>query len=274
MRIKTIALMLALNCLTWALLGQTHGFKHPTADDFEADINRCPCDNKDRRDAVVELFRKLGAAEGEVKLVPFKRGKNIVVTLPGSGEGIIVVGAHYDKVGGGCGAIDNWTGVVILARLYGSFRQINRAKTFVFAGFALEEKGLEGSTAMARTIPKKDRKSYCAMVNLDCFGFAVPQILSNVSTPSLEKFTREVAERTHIPIHSGRITTAGADSEPFMDQGIPAISLHGLSERGFRLINDFHDQPDQVRSASLFAGYALAFNLLSALDKVECDSLR
>lgn len=275
MRATTVvALVLFLNSFTWTLPGQPQGFKHPTADDFQADIDRCPCDNKDRRDAVVELFRESGAAEEDVKLVSFRRGENVIVTLPGSGEGILVVGAHYDKVGGGCGAIDNWTGVVIMARLYRSFRRINRSKTFAFAAFGLEEKGLVGSTAMAKAIPKKDRESYCAMVNLDCFGFAVPQILSNVSTSSLEKFTREVAERTHIPIHSGRFFNAGADSEPFMDRGIPAITLHGLSRRGSTLINDFHDQVDQVNSASVFAGYAIAFNLLSALDKAACDSLR
>jgi len=274
MRINSIAFLLTLYCLTWGLLAGADGFKHPTADDFQTDINRCPCDNKNRRDAVVDLFRESGAAVEDVEIVSFKRGQNVIVTLPGSGEGIVVVGAHYDKVGSGCGAIDNWTGIVIMARLYRSFRQINRSKTFVFAAFGLEEKGLVGSTAMAKAIPKKDRKAYCAMVNLDCFGFATPQILSNVSSSSLEKFTKEVAERTHIPLHSGRVFNAGADSEPFKDRGIPAITLHGLSRRGSSLINDFHDQVNQVNSASVFAGYAMAFNLLSALDTTACDSLR
>jgi hypothetical protein len=65
------------------------------------------------------------------------------------------VGAHYDKVSDGCGAGDNWFGVVAVAYIYRTLKDIPLKKTLVFVAFEKEEKGLVGSRAMAEAIDKE-----------------------------------------------------------------------------------------------------------------------
>jgi Zn-dependent M28 family amino/carboxypeptidase len=194
--------------------------------------------------------------------------------LPGNGEGHIVVGAHYVKAKTGCGAIDNWTGVVILSHIYRTSRQIQPKHKILFIGFGREEDGLEGSMAMVKSIPKSEQTSYCAMINLDSFGLAIPQFLSNVSTPALEKFALTVAEKVRKPVASASVNLASADPLSFKNQGIPAITLHGLSSKWKEIIHTSEDNPDRIKAASVYLGYVLALNLLAQLDSCDCSSIR
>ena len=91
-----------------------------------ADIALVPCEDDDRFDAVRALFKRFGATDAELRVDQHGKIRNLVVAVPGSGEGTVVVGAHYDKTKEGCGAIDNWTGIVILAHLYRSVRAAKR----------------------------------------------------------------------------------------------------------------------------------------------------
>jgi hypothetical protein len=60
-----------------------------------------------------------GAGCGQVIEQPVKwsRQGNVVCTLPGKGEGTIVVGAHFDK-SNALGVVDNWSGASLLPSLY------------------------------------------------------------------------------------------------------------------------------------------------------------
>src|SRR4030095_6437012 len=97
----------------------------------------------------------------------------------------IIVGAHYDKVADGCGAIDNWTGIVAMAHLYKTLKEIPLNKTVWFVAFGKEEKGLIGSRAMTEAIKKEDVAQFCAMINIDSLGLTAPQVLRNLSNPKL-----------------------------------------------------------------------------------------
>ncbi|MEW5975074.1 MAG: M28 family peptidase [Acidobacteriota bacterium] len=247
---------------------------YSTQEQIYADAVQGPCSDQDRLEAITALFKRAGASEADIRIVEFKKGKNVIVTLPGSAEGYIVIGAHYDKSDLGCGAIDNWTGVVILSHVYRTSRQIRPQRTVLFVGFGREEAGLEGSMAMAGSIPKAERSSYCAMVNLDSFGLAIPQILSNVSTISLEKFTRTVADKAKVPISSAPVAIAAADSLSFKKKGIPAVTLHGLSAKWQDILHTASDQPDRIQAASVYLGYVLSLNLLARLDNCDCSAFR
>jgi len=247
---------------------------YSTQEQIYADAVKGPCRDRDRLEAITALFKRAGATEADIRIVEFKKGENVVVTLPGSAEGHIVIGAHYDKSDLGCGAIDNWTGVVILSHIYRTSRQIQPQRTVLFVGFGREEAGLEGSMAMAESIPKEERGSYCAMVNLDSFGLAMPQILSNVSTIALEKFTRTVADKAKVPISSAPVDIASADSSWFKRKGIPAVTLHGLSAQWQEIIHTARDKPDRIQAASVYLGYVLSLNLLAQLDNCDCSAFR
>ena len=98
--------------------------------------------NHDRGIRLEEMFKEAGCAgdhltRGRVN----KNWNNIICTLPGSTEEMIVIGAHYHHVQKGVGAVDNWPGSSLLPSLYQTIAASERHYTYVFVGFAEEEKG-------------------------------------------------------------------------------------------------------------------------------------
>src|SRR3954471_22095222 len=100
------------------------GFEYSTKEQVFAETQAPPCPNADRLSAVVDLFKRYGATDSDINIRDEHKIKNVVVTLAGAGPGYLVVGAHYDKVAAGCGALDNWTGIVLLAHAYKTLRQL------------------------------------------------------------------------------------------------------------------------------------------------------
>jgi hypothetical protein len=244
-----------------------------TAEDLRSDLTGIPCDNRKRQQAVHALFLKMGAPEDRVRVARYPKVENLFVEVPGTEPERIVIGAHYDKTDFGCGAIDNWTGIVILAHLYKTVQARPPNKTFVFVAFGKEEKGLLGSRAMADSIPDEELGSYCAMLNLDSFGVAQPQAFENVSSRKLINIAREIARENNIPFATG-IIPANTDSSPFRRLGIPALSLHGLTSNSRALLHTKRDNERAVNLGSVYLGYRLAFLLVEHLDACHCPDLR
>jgi len=160
---------------------------------IKAEFNSVPCKDEDRLDAVKTLFEKMGSTSSEISVERYKNVENVVVRKQGSSQEMIVVGAHYDKVAEGCGALDNWTGIVTLAHLYKSLRNAMFQKTILFVAFGKEEKGLIGSRAMVGTINQDQVAQYCEMINFDSLGLAAPQVADNMSSKKLASFVGDVA---------------------------------------------------------------------------------
>ncbi len=252
----------------------TQGLQYSTPEQLLADATTGPCKNEERLAAVRELFVRCGAKETDIQIVEAGKVKNLVVTMRGSDAGTVVVGAHYDKVSAGCGAIDNWTGVTLMAHIYRTLRPLRPKRTYMFVAFGDEEIGLKGSKAMVDAIPKADRASYCAMVNFDSFGLARAQVLNNVSTLKLTEFVRKVAEGAEIPFATASVTGAGADSESFKLANIPAVTIHGLSKDWDKIIHTKSDSASSIDAGSLMAGYALGLNVVAQLDSCDCAQFR
>lgn len=243
-------------------------------DEMREDLLQVPCDNQKRQSAVVKLFGKMGAPIEEINIERFKDVENIVVRKPGASEGVIVLGAHYDKAFAGCGAIDNWSGVVTLAHLYKTLRPLTARKTMIFVAFGREEEGLVGSRAMVRAIDKAQLQNYCAMVNLDSLGLGLPQVVDNLSNEKLARRTAEVAKRVEIPFHQGVYLKGDADSTPFLNRKIPAITIHGLARDAFKIIHSTQDQTPLIKMPNLYLGYRLALSLVAEIDRCECNTFR
>jgi Zn-dependent M28 family amino/carboxypeptidase len=247
---------------------------YSTEEDLSADVALSPCKNDDRVGAMRELFTRCGATSENSKLVEAGKYKNFVVTVPGSGSGTVVIGAHYDKVKDGCGAVDNWSGVTLVAHLYKTFHQMQPKRTFIFVAFGGEEEGLKGSRAMADEIPKPERSSYCAMLNFDSFGLGRPQIIDEISSPKLTTFVAKIAEESKIPFYATRLGIGDSDSTSFKRTGIPSVTLHGLSSEWNKILHTDKDKTSAILPASLYAGYVLALNVMKKLDVYDCAALR
>ncbi len=254
--------------------GQKETGKFSAEDDIKQDLKLNVCENKERLDAVKNLFKKMGASEEEIKIEKYKNVENLVVVKKGKTEETVVVGAHYDKTSDGCGAIDNWTGVVIIANLYRTFKQFSTEKTYVFVAFGKEELGLVGSDAMAKEISKDKRQNYCAMVNLDSFGLAYPQVMANTSDAKLIDLAKAVAKDMKLPFAQASIELASADSESFRRQKIPAVTIHGLSNKWQEYLHQTRDKLDNVNPQSVYLGYRYGLVYLSRIDENPCGAFR
>lgn len=245
-----------------------------TAEDIKADVGAVPCRNKERLEAVKKLFIKMGAAEADLVVEDFKKVQNLVVTKKGKTDEIVIIGAHYDKSAEGCGAIDNWTGIVIIANIYRTIKDLSTAKTYKFVAFGREEEGLIGSGEMAKAIPSEEKAGYCAMVNLDSFGFAMPQVMENVSSPKMTDLAKTLAKEYKMTLSTAEINTARADSLSFRSSEIPAITFHGLSNEWQTYLHTSNDKLKNVNIESVFVGYKYSLQYVVKLDSAACGSFR
>jgi Zn-dependent M28 family amino/carboxypeptidase len=268
---KLCALLLGL------ILSATLAAQKPdlaTEDDIKNDVALAPCKNSDRLAAAEKLFRDKGAADDDIKIVDAKKTKNLVVTIKGTGDGTIIVGAHYDKVSDGCGAIDNWTGIVDIANLYHTLRSLPTKKTFEFIAFDQEEEGLIGSGVFAGQIPKDQRTSICSMVNLDSFGLSNVQVLDNASMSKMTAGAKAFWKTEKLELASASISNADADSSSFVKVGIPAITFHGLNNDWQKYLHSSNDKLSNINVRSVFLGYRLILPYLAELDSDSCDVYR
>lgn len=275
MKFSKVFLIIILLCLAGSVLSQETGKARIITEDLiKADVEKVKCSNDERLNSVKELFAEHGAIEGDIQIDDLKNVKNLVVTKKGKTNEIVVVGAHYDFVSAGCGAIDNWTGIVIIANLFETLSKFSTEKTYKFVAFGREEEGLIGSKAMVKEISKEDRSNYCAMVNLDSFGFTVPQALGNISNDSLISIAEESAKEFDFPFSKVSIGGASSDSDSFKSKKIPAITLHGLSNDHEKFLHTSKDSLKNINFASVFLGYTFTLRMLSKIDAKGCQDFR
>jgi Zn-dependent M28 family amino/carboxypeptidase len=243
-------------------------------EETRSDFSEVPCKAQDRPQAVKTLFEKMGAAPSDILVDKYGNVENIIVRKQGTTGETIVIGAHYDKVADGCGAVDNWTGIVTVARLYGSLKDYQSRKTILLVAFGKEEGGLIGSSAMVRAIKKVNLGQYCAMINIDSLGLSGPQVMDNASTKKLRILVGELAKEMNMPFAHAAIGGADADSSSFAARKIPAVTIHGMTNDWRKILHTRKDQASQINPDSVYQGYRLALALTQRLDGMACDAVR
>ncbi len=240
---------------------------------IENQIKAVECDNALRLRTTKELFDKSGALN-DIAIERFGNVYNVVATVKGESDETIVIGAHYDKTTLGCGAIDNWTGVVILANLLEAFKKSNNHKTLKFVAFGKEEIGLLGSKAMADAIQRQSPEKYCAMVNLDSFGFTEIWALESISDRSLIEIAGKIASRRGVDFAVKEYPGASSDSHAFRDAGIPAVTFSGLDENWRDYLHGKNDVTGAVNPSAVFESYLFALEVVKEIDRKPCRSFR
>ncbi len=272
-----LAIALTALSLSWSLAparvcSDSSGLS--TSAEIEADFNAAPCKDSQRLNAVKSLFEKMGAAPSDVAVEKYRGVENVVVRKQGASDDKIVIGAHYDKVSDGCGAIDNWTGVVVMAHLYRTLKPYMLKKTILFVAFGKEELGLVGSHAFVDRIKKEELPQYCSMINIDSLGLAAPQVLDNTSSKKLTALTADVAKELNTPFAHAGISNADADSSSFIARKIPAVTIHGLSNDWMKILHSRNDRVSRVNAANVYLGYKLALTLATRVDESPCNAYR
>ena len=253
---------------------QEANFKVSTPEEIKEDFTTVPCEDKKRLEAVKTLFERAGVPASEIKIDKYKDVENFVWTKKGESSEKIVIGAHYDKWAEGCGAVDNWTGVVTLSHLYRTLKDIPLKKTLMIVAFGKEEKGLIGSRAMTNAIGKDRVAEYCAMINIDSLGISAPQVADNMSSSKLAQFTEDVAKEMKMPFGRASIQEATSDSVPFVERNIPAVTIHGLSNEWPKILHSGNDQASKINPLSVYLAYRLALAMVVGLDKSPCAAYK
>jgi Zn-dependent M28 family amino/carboxypeptidase len=253
---------------------QEVNFKLSSPEEIKEDFTTVPCEDKKRLEAVKSLFERAGVPSSEIKIDKYKDVENFVWTRKGESSEKIVLGAHYDKWADGCGAVDNWTGVVTLSHLYRTLKDIPLKKTLVIVAFGKEKKGLIGSRAMTNAIDKDHVAEYCAMINIDSLGLSAPQVADNMSSKKLAQFTEDMAKEMKMPFGRASILEGTSDSVPFVEKNIPAVTIHGLSNEWQKILHSGNDQASKINPLSVYLAYRLALAMVVSLDKSPCAAYK
>lgn len=221
--------------------------------------------NAERYKRLKELFAASGCKDGSYReqKVGGSREPNIICDIPAAGEPApkILVGAHFDSVGGD-GVIDNWSGAVLLPTLYEFTRRGQPRHAFEFIAFTGEEKGLLGSRAYVRSIPKAERPRVAAVIVLDSLGLTPTKCWVHGSTPDLVDAAARVAAAMKLDFRGVNVERVGTtDSQPFLQAHIPVLCLHSVTQDTWKVINGSRD----VWSAVSWKDYYDTHKLVSAL---------
>jgi hypothetical protein len=158
----------------------------------------------------------------------YSTGANVYAELPATtdGDGIIILGGHFDSVPGTPGAADDGTGVALVLAAARYLSEVEpRNFTVVFAAFDEEEVGLLGSQAFAEKT-RFDARPVLGMHNFDMVswdedGDRGVELWS--PAPDLERFYRAAAGDLGLPIEAYDFLPS--DHASFIGEGFDAVGM-------------------------------------------------
>lgn len=199
--------------------------------------------------------------------IPNSDQQNHACMISGAVSARFVIGAHYDRVGGGSGIADNWSGVVLLATLLNYFVQNPPHHSLEFVMFGEEEDLMRGAEAHIR---EDGVDGVVAMFNLDTLGVGRPTIDTRTDN-AIECTALKVAAAHGIETRSINLSTSSGDWEPYQRRDIPVLNLHSLNRNTQRIVHSYRDHERAVKKADWLSAGKIALDTIRALDKIERD---
>jgi aminopeptidase YwaD len=196
-------------------------------------------------------------------LLAQKNGHNIIGTLKGTTDDILVLGGHYDSVQAGPGANDNGSGTAVLMELARALAPQAHKYTLVFIAFDGEEFGLLGSRYYVEHLTAAERGKLKGMLNFDMLGGGSGPLLAG-GDGKLGTLTRDVAGQMGINARNFALGgNAGSDHEPFQSAGIDTVFF----SRDYSLLHTPQDSIDQVKEEYLLEAGKVALQVVITMDE-------
>ena len=240
--------------------GNRNYYRHPALLAFESPIPALQFDPS------VEESWAQALAAGQVDMsvtieVQNLQSRNVIAEMKGTGNGLVIVGAHYDIVPATeAGANDNTSGVAVLLSLAEALAGHSLPYTLRFVAFGSEEIGLYGSRHYVDSLSEAELSRMTAMLNFDVVG----------SGPHLETFGHEtltnlalgIAKDLEIEAKPGTLPPgAASDHTPFQDAGVSTLFLFGPD---ISRIHSPEDRLEFVQPELLGAAYLIALSILQS----------
>ena len=121
-------------------------------------------------EAIEGLLAEAETQEAIALTMRERTSRNVIAEKPGAGEGVVVLGGHYDSVFGIAGANDNASGTAVLLAIAHKLANVDLPFTLRFVPFGSEELGLLGSQYYVGALTDKERGNIKAMLNFDALG--------------------------------------------------------------------------------------------------------
>ena len=181
--------------------------------------------------------------------------QSVVAELRGDGDGLVIVGGHYDVVAQTEeGANDNTSGIAVVLALAEALSGESLPFTVRFIAFGAEEVGLYGSIHHVDSMSHDELGRIRAMLNFDVV--ASGPLLSVTGHEELEGLALRVASGLGIESASQPLPSwATSDHQPFESAGVPVLSLYGPDVSRIHTPQDLLEfvQPELLGGAFLVA---------------------
>jgi len=255
------------------LCGQQISFRRVEDETLQERLARVTTSNKTRMETLEKMFEEAGCTGEHLQRQKVKGADlpNVICTLPGTGTATVVVGAHHDFVSkGGTGSVDNWSGASLLPTLYQSLSAKPAQITFIFVGFAAEERGLIGSDHFIRQWEREKKPKLQAMVNIDSVGLSHPRVWVSRSDERLVNVMAGVAKAMKVELSGVNVEQVGeSDSREFAARKIPVLDIHSVTTETMRTLHSAEDRPAAVQFEHYRDTYRVVAGVLSFLDSMQ-----
>ena len=184
--------------------------------------------------------------------------RNLIAELPGTGEGVVVLGAHYDTVPDSIGASDNSSGMGVLMAVAERVADRSFPFTLRFIAFGSEETGLHGSEHYVENLLPEELDEIYLMINLDSVGSGNQLRVSGDRW--VTNHLTETAAREDLSLNSRPGgARGGSDHIPFRDAWVPIVYFQA---NDLSRVNTPADTMEHLNSDLLGDATALVLNLL------------
>jgi putative aminopeptidase FrvX len=274
LRVKphAVVLYVLLAYVCTGAVAQSVQYQPVSREQVEARLGRYAGNDQQREATLKQMFAEAGCDNQHISEQPVKGSKqpNVMCTLPGSSDKVIIVGAHFDHVPAGDGVVDNWSGASLLPSLYEAVKDTPRKHTYIFIGFTDEEKGEIGSNFYVRQMTKEQVAATDAMVNMDTLGLAPTEVWASHSDKRLSTGIASVAKQLHVPVTGMNVEQIGStDSEQFAARKIPSITIHSLTQESWnaRILHTSKDKLSAMKLDDYYESYKLIAVYIAFLDQ-------
>jgi Zn-dependent M28 family amino/carboxypeptidase len=268
-----ILLVLSAPCL-WRADAQSINYDPASREVVETRLRKYGGKDVEREATLKQMFSEAGCDEQHLSEQAVKGSKlpNVICVFPGTGDKVIIVGAHFDHIPEGQGVVDNWSGASLLPSLYQALKGKSRKHTIIFISFTDEEKGEVGSHFYAKQMTNEQAAATDAMVNMDTLGLSPSKIWISHSDKHLTQMLAQVAKATNLPVSGMDVDQIGTtDSEQFAKRNIPRITVHSLTQETWnaRILHTSDDQISRINMDDYYQTYCLVAAYLAFLDANE-----